>query len=156
MTINPHKNLSRFPVLEVSRLNKVNQFDYLGLRIDSRPTWAPQIKNSKVIISHRSATVAKHLLSSYSKAISPALIVYRARAQTDALYGAEICGFFNGCDLAIAENRFLRAILGLPISTPLPPIYFDLALKKLAYLAMLRPLVYWIRLWSVPEILVSK
>lgn len=98
--------------------------------------------------------LVKELNCSFSKPISPVLLIYDAKILGSVLYSSELWGFSNIATLTIAENTFLRSVTCLPQSTPLKPLLLDLGRKALAIKAILCPIFYWCRVgklrWS-PE-----
>ena len=57
---------------------------------------------------------------------------------------------------SIHLGEHFRSLLKIPTSTPLLPLYWDLNLKQIHPLAALKPLLYWIRVWTTPELLVYR
>ena len=90
MIFNRHKRLNgRFKLGDES-LQAVENFDYLGIRLDNKLNWSLQLEKSQGILLHRSAAINKLHRSSTSREASLAVEIYRAQAQAAALYGAEI------------------------------------------------------------------
>ena len=84
--------------------------------------------------------------------VLPALDIYKSKALGAALYGAELWGQDNLPKLSTAENNFIRALTGLPQSTPLLPMLMDLGLRPIGRRIGLRSLLYWRRIWCSPEL----
>lgn len=87
------------------------------------------------------------------KPVGPPLHIYRAQARGAATYGSELWGHAVSHGILKEENRFIRCLVGLPPSTPLVPLRMDLGIRPLDEELALRPLIYWRRLWAVPELI---
>ena len=120
----------------------VNSIDYLGICLDNHFTWAPQTVKCTNILVQRAGAITRLLSKSPIVPLSPVIELYRAKAQSAVLYGAEIWGYINFNTIAVKENQFFRILCGLPRHCPLIPLFYDLAFKQSRHLAPLKPLIY--------------
>lgn len=110
---------------------------------------APQLEKSKITLHQKAFAIARHYKVTSGGPVAPVMIVYKATAVASALYGAEIWGYADR--LTKTENRFLKTLFKLTQSTPVTPICLDLALNPIHLIAVLKPLLYWVRLWPTQE-----
>ncbi|KAJ1137071.1 hypothetical protein NDU88_003484 [Pleurodeles waltl] len=87
----------------------------------------------------------------FCRSVSIILEIYARKAVAATLYGVELWGFRNVKGLQVAENNFLRTLLGLGPGTPLKALYAELNLKPIAELAAIRPILYWARVVRNPR-----
>lgn len=152
MTFNQHKVFKGGILMNNSPLVQVREFSYLGVNIQSNLKWNHQI--DMATLKHRQLSGALRLEHnrSFTKPIRPVLQVYDAKVVSSALYGVELWGLENLSKLSVSENKFLQGITNLPQSTPLCPLFYDLERKPLLETAKLRIVLYWLRLWTTPEL----
>ena len=102
-----------------------------------------------MVIKQRSGAIIRH---HHNTSSSRALEVYKLQAQSGALYEAELWGNSDCHQMVVAENYFLKSLLKLPTSTPTIPLLWDLNIKCIGLILKLRPLLYWVRVWTTPEL----
>lgn len=123
-----------------------------GIRLSDSLRWEQQLDKSYLILCHRSKSILRFHKQSYTQSLTPALEAYRAKAQSGALYGAEIWGHSNVNKLTICEKIFVISLISVPTTTPLVPLFCDLGMKRKGDLASLKPLTYWLRMWMTPQL----
>lgn len=133
-------------------LERVKHFDYLGIRLNESLRWEQQLDKSYLVLCHRSKSILRFHKQLYTQSLTPALEVYCAKAQSGALYGAEIWGHTSVNKLMICENIFARSLISVCITIPLIPLLCDLGMKRIGDMAALKPLTYWLRLWTTPQL----
>ena len=113
-------------MLGESLIEKVDEFDYLGILLGNKNNWKPQILKSELIQKHRAAAILKFANCHSFHPTSPVLEIWKAQAVAGASYGSELWGHTNCETLLLVENKFLRSLLKLPIGVPLLPLRLEL------------------------------
>lgn len=134
-------------------LEQTDTFTYLGVTLGKRLNWKPQIDLQALRHTQLAGALLKEHRLSQTKPVGPAITIYSGKIRTSILYSAEIWGFENLTPLVIAQNKFMRSLTVLPQSTPLKPLFLDLGCTALEEIARFRPIAYWRRLWTTPELL---
>lgn len=133
-------------------LEQVSAFTYLGINIQNNFKWVQQISMAALKHRQHSGALLAEFRSSLTRPIAPLLCIYEIKVVSSALYGAELWGCNNLNELTLSENRFLRGIANLPQSTPMLPLKLDLGRNSIKDIARLRPVLYWRRVWTTPEL----
>lgn len=144
MVLKPHLSFKGNMRIEVAPMKLVKSFDYLGVRLSDKMSWAQQLRKSKTILFQRAMAIGKKQKATSSGAVTPALEVYRATAVSGAVYGKQLWGWTDTTLLINAENQFIRSLFNLPRSTPFTPLRFDLGLKRIDHVILLKRLMYWV------------
>ena len=153
MTINVRQKYNLRPLKLGSELiEKVCEFDYLGIHLESRNSWSSQITKCEMSIKLRAASILRFANSKAFRPSSHVLEIWKAQAVSAACYGSELWGHSYCDSILIAENNFLRSFLNLPSSTPLVPLRYDLNLKPISNVIALIPLLFWARIWSTDDL----
>lgn len=149
-----HAGYTTRPPLQMNGkpLERVTSFEYLGVTLNDKMEWGPQIDKANLRLTQSVGGILKVYRSCSVKTISPPIEIYKAQAQGASLYGAELWGHCSSQVFALSENAFIRQLLALPSSTPLVPLRMDLGILPIADLISVRPILFWRRLWSTPEL----
>lgn len=147
-----HKKIKGRVTMNGTLLEQVDSFTYLGVLLGRRMNWGPQIDLLCLKHNQLSGILLKERMLSFTKPVEPALAIYNGKVRASITYGAELWGFERLDLLVQAQNKFLRSLTGLPQSTPLKPLLLDLGCLSVEEVAGFRPLAYWRRLWTTPEL----
>lgn len=138
--------------MEGKPLERVSTFDYLGLTINDKMDWGTQVKKANLKLTQSIGGILKVYKNCAQKGDGPPAEIYKTQARGATLYGAELWGSSPSHILSVTENTFLRHLLSLPKSTPLTPLRMDLGIAPISDIIASRPLLFWRRLWSTPEL----
>ena len=87
-----------------NNIEKVSEFDYLGIHLENRNTWNSQITKSEMILKHRAASILRFANCKTYRPTSPIIEIWKAQAVAGASYGSEIWGHVQCDKIQIAEN----------------------------------------------------
>lgn len=141
-----------YPQMEGRALERTSIFDYLGITLNDKMDWETQVKKANLKLTQSIGGILKVHKNCTQKVVGPPVEIYKTQARGMALYGAEMWGHCPTNALSSTENTFLRRLLDLPRSSPLIPLRMDLGIGPIADIIASRPLLFWRRLWSTPEL----
>lgn len=141
------------PHMDSLALERTYIFDYLGVTLNDKMDWGSHMAKANMKLAQVSGGILRVSTGCSYKTIGPPVEIFRSQARGGALYGAELWGHLKATPLALTENSFIRRLINLPQSTPLFPLRFDLGLAPISDIIANRPLFYWRRLWSTPELI---
>lgn len=135
-------------------LERTSTFDYLGVTLNDQMGWGPHMTKANLKLMQSTGGILKVHNKCTLKTVGPPVEIYKTQARGGALYGVELWGHTSSDNsLTLTENDFLRRLLGLPRSTPLLPLRLDLGVAPIKDIIANRPLFFWQRLWSTPELI---
>ncbi|KAJ1097951.1 hypothetical protein NDU88_003067 [Pleurodeles waltl] len=151
MTLQPSPSLQRKLMINHAPVEVIKHFDYLGVRFSVNLSWDCQVQKAAIALKQAAGDILRFKHKAGGRSISIILEIYVRKAVAAALYGAELWGCMNIGMLQVAENNFLRTLLGLGQGTPLKALFAELNLIPVLELAALRPILYWVRLVHDPR-----
>lgn len=118
MSINPHKTFKENITVDMETIEFVYDFNYLGITLDSKLSWKPQLEKSRTILLQSTFPLIKNMESNTSKVVSPVLEVYKYKAQSASLHGVELWGPLLKKLLRLTKTSLLEKFYQFPHEHP--------------------------------------
>ena len=133
------------------RVERVNQFSYLGVTFDSLCTWGPVISNRCLLFSRCVGALFNFVHNLRGKPVKPLLEVFKHRCLPPLTYGGGLWGYRNLEAAQREENWFLRRLLGVPPSSSAVFIHKEVGLGYVKDHLSAASALLWLAVWSNPH-----
>ncbi|KAJ1180913.1 hypothetical protein NDU88_006124 [Pleurodeles waltl] len=150
MTLRPSPSLRRKLMTNHAPIEVTKLFYYLWVRFSENLSWDCLVRKAAITLKQATGAILRFQYKAGGHSVTIILEIYARKAVAVALYGAELWEFTNVRVLQVAENNFLRILLGLGLGAPLKALYAELNLTMISELAA-RPILYWARVVRNPR-----
>ncbi|KAJ1199512.1 hypothetical protein NDU88_003346 [Pleurodeles waltl] len=150
MTLQPSLSLRKKLVINHAPTEVTKHFDYLGVRFSENRSWDCQVRKAAITFKQAAGAILRFRHKAGGRSTSIILEMYVRKAVAAAFNGAELWVYTNTRVLQVAENNFLRTLMGLGQGTALKALFAELNPISILELAALRPRLYWGRLVCNP------
>ncbi|KAJ1201908.1 hypothetical protein NDU88_005712 [Pleurodeles waltl] len=151
VTLRPSTSLRRKRTINPVPIEVTKRFNYLGVRFSDNLNWDCQVRKAATVLKQVKGAILNFKYKAGARSISTILKLYAQKAVAVALYRAQLLGYANTTMLQVAENNFLRILLGLGLGIPLKALFAELGLVPISEIAALKPISYWAGLVRNPR-----